>query len=162
MKDWLGTAPAGQKGQTRGPTSTREHPPRNTRRGNYHTMYWLFHIWHHMTSPTTPTWWRAKTFSPWRRTDTHLWSSGDIEVLAEVKICMSPTNGHQDWHPLSFRKHYRSIRSLQVRVWGRTQVGTVNNRRTRMITDGMTIRTRTYNWFTSPTCTSGGRHRTTG
>ena len=42
-------------------------------------------------------------------------------------------------------------------LWGRAQVGTVNNRRTRMSTDGMATRTRAYNCCAAPTCTSGGR-----
>ncbi len=36
-------------------------------------------------------------------------------------------------------------------------MGTVNNRRTRMSTDGKAIRTRTYNCCAAPTSTSGGR-----
>ncbi len=35
-------------------------------------------------------------------------------------------------------------------------MGMVKNRRTRMSTDGMTTRTRTFNSFTARTCSSGG------
>jgi hypothetical protein len=92
MRAWLGTATAGQKGQTRGPASAREAevrqeakdaascfftdlwrlngdrprgaPSMNTWRGYEHASYWLLRMCRHMTSPATPPWRRAKACSP--------------------------------------------------------------------------------------------------
>ncbi len=118
-------------------------------------------MWHHMTSPATPPWRRAKSCRPWSlgRTDTHWWSSGHsgIPVLEMRNNCESPTSGQLDWNPQSSTKHFRSIRRLQLRVWGRQRVGKVKHRRTRMSTDGMTTRTRPFNCCAARTCTSGGR-----
>ncbi len=44
-----------------------------------------------------------------------------------------------------------------MRVWGRSGVGKVKYRRTRMSTDGMVTRTRSFNYYVARTCTSGGR-----